>query len=137
MLVHCLQSIGNRVRQQIVLQIHRSVRLDALPIINDYLSRNPNHGAVWRHTSQHHRAGTYFGVIADNNVAQYLGSGTDDHIIADGRMTLAFLFAGSAEGHALIQCDIVTNFSCLPYNYTGSVVNEKAIAYCGSRMNLN
>lgn len=65
-----------------------SVTLDHTPGIANYRT------VVW-HFTQHNCVGADIGIIADSEGTQYFGTRADDYIVADGRVALALLFAGS------------------------------------------
>ena len=51
-------------------------------------------------------------------------------------MTLAGVFSGAAEGHALIYRHVISDNRGFTYNDACSVVDEKAPAYLRGGMNL-
>lgn len=65
-----------------------AVTLDYTPGIADYR-------AVVRHFTQHDCVRADIRIIADPEGTQYFGARANDYIVADGRVTLALLFAGS------------------------------------------
>ena len=82
-------------------------------------------------------SGAYFDVVADFDIAQDFRAGADDNFVANGRMALAGLLAGSAEGDALIHENVVPDFGGLADNDAHAVVDEEAAADGGSGMDFN
>src|SRR6202051_2069516 len=58
-------------------------------------------------------------------------------MIAYGRVTFAFLLAGSSQRYALIKGDIVTDDGGLADDRPHAVVNEETVSYFCAGMNLN
>ena len=77
------------------------------------------------------------GMVANQNVAQDFRAGSDDHIVADGGMPLAFLFAGSAQRHALIEQHVVADFGSLANDDAHSVIDKAAPSDGGAGMDFN
>ncbi len=84
----------------------------------------------------HHGTSADRGVIPNRDVTQDLRAGTDNHIVADGGMALAFLLAGTAECHALIQQSIVADFRRFADHYAHAVIDEASAPNGCPRMNL-
>ena len=57
-------------------------------------------------------------------------------MIAQRRMALAPLLAGSTQGHALKQGHVIPDFGCLADHHTHSMVNEEAGSNFGGRMDF-
>src|SRR5690606_7502073 len=63
---------------------------------------NADHGSADWHILGHHRVRTNTSAIGNGNRAQHLGTGTNHHIIAQRRVTLALVPGGAAQGDAMV-----------------------------------
>ena len=90
--------------------------------------------------SVYHRVGKYaFGdpgippnhrMMTDGSVAPQDGAPSiDHHMILNGGVTLGFcqflLHGKGSQGHALVDLHMLTDPGSLPYNYSGSMIDEK------------
>ncbi len=94
-------------------------------------------GGLRRHILDDDGPGADLGVVPDDERSEDLGGGADDHPVADGRMPLAALLSGPAEGHALIDRYVVTDLGRLADDHTHAVVDEQAAADARARMDLD
>ena len=62
-----------------------------------------DHGRPRRHVLDDDRVGADLGAVADRDRAQQLGAGADRDVVAEGRVALAALEAGAAQGHPLVE----------------------------------
>ena len=104
--------------------------------IND-LCRNADCGCTLGNGIENHRTGGDFGVVADRERTENLGTGADHHARTDGRMAFAYIFARSAERYTLIDGTVVADLGGFADNNAHAVVDEQAAADFGTRMNLN
>lgn len=91
----------------------------------------------WRAGFQHNAACTHADIIADVDRAQHLGSGTDQHIVAQSRVALAGILAGAAQRHTVIDCAVITDLCRLTKDDTHAVVDEKLAADFGTGVDLD
>ena len=78
-----------------------------------------------------------FGIVADFDRPQYLHMGRQQHIVPDGGMTLAGVFPGAAQRHAMLNHDIITYFVCFPDDDAHAMVDEQTPADRRSGMDLD
>ncbi len=62
------------------------------------------------------------------DIAQYLGAGADHDVVADRGMPFTVFLAGAAQGHALVQRDIVAHDRGLADDHAHAVIDEEAPA---------
>ena len=74
----------------------------------------------------HHGIGADLGAGADGERSQDFGSGTNDHAVFQGWVTLALVPTGAAQGDTLIERDIVTDDGCFADHHPHAVINEEA-----------
>src|SRR6185437_6530193 len=84
-----------------------------------------------------HGIGADAGAVADGDRSQYLGAGADDHAVAEGRVALALLERGAAQGHALIKGHLVADLGRLADHHPHAMVDEEAAADGGAGMDLD
>ena len=96
-----------------------------------------DHGRVVWHRVNHHRAGADLHVVADADVSQNLGARADDHVVAEGGVPLALLLAGAAQGHALVEQNVVADFGGLADHHAHAVVDEEPAADRRAGMDLD
>ena len=89
-------------------------------------------GAIWGNIAQHHGARANFAARANVDRSKDGGASTNYYIIAYGGMAFANIFAGAAQGHALVNYYIITYFAGFPNNHACTVVYEYAVANFGS-----
>ena len=65
----------------------------------DDLGGYTGYRGMWRNGLQYDTACPYLGALADTDITQYLGAGTDQYPVADFRVTVALDLAGAAQGH--------------------------------------
>ena len=66
-----------------------------------------------------------------------LAPGADHHVVAHGRVALAALEAGAAEGHLLVERHVVADLGGLADHHAGAVVDERAAADVGRGVDLH
>jgi hypothetical protein len=67
----------------------------------------------------------------------HLGTRPDHDPLSDGRVALAFLQAGAAQGDPVIQGHIPPDLGRLTDDHTHAMVNEQTGGEAGTRMDLN
>ena len=100
--------------------------IDGFALLADNLRGHADSSAVGRDFPQHDRAARDTGVIAHAERSKYFRPATYEHVVAQGRMTLASVLARTAERHALIYQAVVADFGRLPDNDAHAVVNDEA-----------
>ena len=76
-------------------------------------------------------------IFADGDVAQDLRAGANHDIVADRRMPFPVFLARAAQGHALVQRDIVANDHRLAIDHTHTVVDEQTPPNLRAGMDFN
>ncbi len=102
-----------------------------------HAGRDADGGRVSRDILDDDRIGTDFGIFADGDIAEYLGSCTEYDIVFDGGVAFSFCEADTAERDLLIDDDIIVDDSCLTDNDTNTMIDEDASAYLGSRVDID
>ena len=110
--------------------ISRTARFDHSP-------RHANHRRISRHFLDHDRVGTNTRVIAHLERPQHLRASADHHVVTEGRMTLALVPTGAAEGDPLIQGAVVADLGGFADHDAHAMINEKPPADSSARMNLD
>src|SRR3546814_19933107 len=94
----------------------RSTRTDTLfpyttlfRSLDDDPPRNTHHRGTGRHSLGHHRIGADFRPRPHGERPEHLGAGTDHYAVLPGRVALAFVPTGAAEGHALVQPHVIAD----------------------------
>ena len=77
------------------------------------------------------------GVVANRNVADYLGAGANNDVVADGWVTLGAGEFVRAEGYLVINQNVIPDFGRLANYYADAMVNDKPTADGCARVNLN
>src|SRR5580700_3198007 len=110
---------------------------DSLAGAEDDVSRHADDGGVVRHISQHDRTGADTGILADGDVAQHARACANDHVVPDGRVTLADFLARATEGYPLVERYVVADDRSFTNDDAHAVIDEEAAADLGARMNLD
>ena len=111
----------------------RHIRLGAL----DDLAGNADDGGTGRHFTRDHGIGADLGAGTDGERAENLGAGTDDDTIAEGRVALAGVPGGAAEGDAVIEGHVIADQGGLADHDAHAVVDEEAATDGGTRVDLD
>ena len=101
------------------------------------VARVADDGRVRWNVTDHDRVGADFGAVADRDRAEQLRAGADRRVVLDGRVALAALKAGAAEGHALIDRHAAVDLGGLADHHAGAVVDEEVVADLRRRMDLD
>jgi hypothetical protein len=92
---------------------------------------------VCRNVTHYHSACADFCAVANVNVAEQLGVGTEHHSVSDFRMTVADFVTGTAEGHAVQETDVVADYGGFTDDNVCGVVNQETMTDFGGRMNVH
>src|SRR5690606_23630074 len=92
---------------------------------------------IGRHGLQDDGARGYARAGADLDIAENLGAGADEHALADLRMAIALLLAGTTERHALEERDVVLDHRRRADHDSGAVVDEHAAADLRGRVDVD
>ena len=129
------KTLSDHIRQILLVEVIR--RVDSLVVDADDFGRYADSGAVGWQVAQNDASGTDTGIVADIDWAKHLGAGTDQDVIAEGRVTLAGVLAGTAEGHTVIDGAVVADLRRLAEDDAHAVVDEQAFADLRARMDLD
>ena len=130
-----LDALQLHVRQILLVQIIGGAAADVVD--PDDLRGNAYGGGVGGQVVEHHAACSHTDVISDEHRTQHLGSGTDQYVVANGRMPLAGVLAGTAQGHAVIDGAVIADLGGFAEHDPHAVVNEQPLTDLGPRMNLD
>lgn len=133
-LLHEPEHLHNRVGKIFVMQIDR---IDPLTLPDDHATGNSDDGAVRRHVVYDNGPTTHARSTAYRDVAKHRGPHSHDNAVVQGGMALAFLLAGSAQSHPLVQRDVFADNACLAYDHAHTVVDEETVTDAGTRMYLD
>lgn len=98
--------------------------------------RNSHRRAVIGNCIQNDRISRYLHVVADFERSEHLCSRAHEHIVAEGRVTLALILSRTSEGNALIQQAVIAELGSLADNDSHAVVNEQSLSYLCTRVYL-
>ena len=129
-----LQILQDRIGQ--VRLIDRIAR-DDLVLHADDAPGNTDDGTVGRDGFQDNGARADLGIRADPDGAQDFCPGGDHHAVLERRVALSLFFSRTSERYALVQGDIVTDFTGLADDDTGAVVNEESLPDGRTGMDLD
>src|SRR2546426_6857473 len=118
-----LDRLAHRVREVRLVQVDFPGH--PLTVTVCYPARNTHHNGVRRHFANDHGPGADAAAVADPERADDLGAGTDDDVVAEGRVALLTLETCPAQCHALEQRDVRAHLSGLPDHDAHAVVNEE------------
>lgn len=85
----------------------------------------PTTVALRGHRLGHHRIGADLGPGTDSERPKHLGARPDHDAILQCRMTLALVPAGAAQGHSLIESDVITNLGGFTNDDPHAVIDEE------------
>ena len=74
--------------------------------------------------------------MADLDIAEDLGTGADEHAVADLGVTVTAGLAGAAQRHGVQDRDVVLDHRRLANDEAGGVVEEDALADAGGRVDI-
>ncbi len=110
---------------------------DWFRLAHDQSTRYAHHGGVVRYVFDHHGVGTDPCIQAQGDGTQHLGSGPHDHTILKGGMAFALVPGGTAQGDAVVNGAVVSDFGGFADHHAVAVIDKKARAYGGAGMDLN
>ena len=128
-------ALCDHIRQILLVEVIR--RVDGLVVDAHDFGRYADSGAVGRQIAQNDASGTDTGVVSDIDRAKHLGAGTDQNVVAEGRVTLAGVLAGTAEDHAVVDGAVVADLGRLTKDDAHAVVDEQALADLRARVDLD
>src|SRR5690554_69437 len=102
----------------------------------DRARRIADHRRVRLNRMQHNAAGADLRAFAYLDVAKDLRPGADHHATADLRVAVAAFLAGTAQGHALENRNVVAHHGGLANDDTGAVVQHDAAADPAGRVDV-
>jgi hypothetical protein len=120
-----------------VLVIQGAACEDALTLLSDDHAWDSDDGAGGWDVLEHDGPCPDHGVVSDTDIAEDLGPCADHHVLFDGWVTLAGLLAGTAEGDALVDGDIVADLSGLTDNDSHTMIDEDAFADGGAGVDFD
>jgi hypothetical protein len=92
---------------------------------------------VRRHVPQNDSSSADLGVVTDGDRAQYFCADSYDHAIAERWMPFPSRLPSPAQGHRLVERNVVTNDGCFSDDDAHTVVNEQPTTKRRSGMDLN
>jgi hypothetical protein len=99
--------------------------------------RGARHRAVRRDIPHDHETvGANPDVVANRNRSQKNRAGTDQHVVADSRVTFPMMLACSAEGDVMEHDTITADYRSFADHHAGPVVAEIPFADPGPRMDF-
>jgi len=125
----------DRIRHPIMVE--QSTMVDWLALVADQFSGNTDHSSVVRHLMQDDGIGSDHGIVTNPEGAEQFGSCSDQDIVAQRRVALAFVFASSTQCDAMVNRAIVTDLSCFADDNPHAVVNEQTFADLGPGMDFD
>ncbi len=131
-----LQGQSHHIRQRGMVQVRRIAQVVRVGA-SDNLAGYADHHRVGRDGFDHHGVGADAAVIADGNRTKHFGACADHDPVPDGGMPFAFLQAGPAQGHAMVERDIRANLGGLANDHAHAMINEKAGADGCAGMDLD
>jgi len=98
---------------------------------------------VWRDGLQHERHRANLRVMPDGDGAKHRCADADGYIVFDGGVTLdppitaMFPPAGRAQGHLMVQHDVIANLSSFTNHHASAVIYEEPLADARAGVNLD
>src|ERR1700733_12066640 len=138
----CLQLLDalREIVDQLPLRIGKSAVFQEIARVqprSNYAPRKADHRRVIRHRADHYGPSPDLGVIANRNVAEDLRAGANDHIVSDGRVPLAFLFACPPQRYALIEHRVIANSRRLGDRHAHAMIDKTPPSDRSAGMNFN
>ncbi len=115
----------------------RTLRILIGPLTHDQMTRHTDHCGIGWHVLDDNRIGADAGTVANNNGAEDLGTGADDDIVTQRRMTLALLPAGTAQSDTVLQRAIVAYLRRFTNHHAHAMIDEETPADRGAGMYFN
>src|SRR6185437_16586199 len=108
-----------------------------LPVLVDDVRGHADDGGVRRDIAHHHRSGPNARVLADDDIAEDVRIVADEYAVAQRRVALAGLLAGTAKRYALVEGHIVAHDCRFADHDTQPMIDEEATADACARMYLH
>ena len=131
----CADAVAEHIGQRLLVQVVRRAGLAAAHA--DHFGRNTDRGGIGRQIFEHHTARADTDIIPDIHRAKHLGTGTDQHVIAQCGVALAGILAGAAQGNAVVDGAVITDFCRFAEHDAHTVVNEQPVADLGTGVDLD
>src|SRR5262249_28064385 len=96
----------------------------ALAIAQHDVPRNSYDGGVVGNAAQHNRTCAHAAVVPHRDVAEDLRTRADDHVVADGRVSLTLFLTGTAERDSLVQHHAIAHDRSLSDHHSHAVIDE-------------
>ena len=122
------QLLRKRVGQMNLVEGVGRGRTDALAGDFDDTRLDADNGRVGRHFLKHDGVCADAAVVADGERAEHLRARRNQHVVADGRVALAGVLAGAAEGDAVVDGAVVADLGGLADDDAHAVVDEQTAA---------
>jgi hypothetical protein len=104
---------------------------------SEYPCRDTYGSGVGWYILDHDGVGTDFGVFTDSDVSKNLGAGSDNDIVFECRVALAFVGTDTAKSHLLIDENIISDDRCLSDDHTDPVVYEDTPSELGGGVDVD
>ncbi len=131
------QLLRERVGEVDLVEGVRRGRTDALTGDLDDARLDADNGGVGRNLLQHDGVRADAAVVADRKRAEHLCAGRNEHVVADGRVALAGVLAGTAERNTVVNRAVVADLGGLADDDAHAVVDEQALADLRAGMDLD
>lgn len=90
-----------------------------------------------RHVLGHHRVCPNPAIIADHNISNQLGPGTQDDSVANGGVALDRIQRLSTQGHPVVDQHVIANHGGFSDDHPNSVINYQPAANIGTGVDFN
>lgn len=131
------QFLCKRVRQVDLVERIRRRRTDTLTGNLDDARLDADNRGIRRNLLQYDSIRADTAVVTHLERSENLRAGRNEHVVADGRVTLAGVVTGTAERYTVVNRAVVANLSGFTDNDAHAVVNKQAFADLGTRVDLN
>ena len=111
--------------------------VDAHAALVNHPPGDPYNGAVLLNATHDHGSSADSGIGAHLNGSQHLGASSHHHVVGEGWVTFAAVFARTAKGDALIEQAAITNFAGFTNHHPHAVIDEHASADGGAGVDLD
>jgi len=131
-----VQSYAEYVRKEYGVEIRRIALVMKFGPPDD-LSRHTDDDGIFGHRPDHDSIRADAGVVAYDDVAEYLGPGPYSDPVSDGGMPFALLQGSPPERHTVVHRHIFADDRGLSDHDACAVIDEEALPYRCARMNLD
>lgn len=132
--------IFDRIGQAVMVEVDVAFAVagfDAFALLDDDAAWNADDCRVRRHFFEDDGTGTDFCAFTDGKGTEDFGAAGDDDIVADGRMAFALFLTCPAEGHALIEGDVVADDCRFADDDAHAMVDKQAFTNLGAGMDFD